>query len=94
MIELPPVLDLIGILFPWSAAQSVWPRRDKYSAACDCGGQAIDAMRGNMLQGTNLGQVIAPMGILLAWLVVPFAVSLKHLPMEIRSRCRRQSARS
>jgi ABC-type multidrug transport system permease subunit len=38
---------------------------------------AIDALRGNMLQGTNLGQQIAPVGILLAWFLVPFAVSLR-----------------
>ena len=38
---------------------------------------AIDAMRGNMLQGMSLGQLIAPVGILLAWFVVPFAVSLR-----------------
>ena len=38
---------------------------------------AIDAMRGNMLQGMNLGQLAPQMGILLAWLVVPFAVSLR-----------------
>jgi ABC-type multidrug transport system permease subunit len=38
---------------------------------------AIDAMRGNMLQGMNLGQMAAPVGILLAWFVVPFAVSLR-----------------
>jgi ABC transporter DrrB family efflux protein len=38
---------------------------------------AIDAMRGNMLQGMNLGQLVAQVGILLAWLVVPFAVSLR-----------------
>ena len=38
---------------------------------------AIDALRGNMLQGMGLGQMMAPMGILLAWLVVPFAVSLR-----------------
>jgi len=38
---------------------------------------AIDAMRGNMLQGMNLGQLIVPVGILLAWFVVPFAVSLR-----------------
>ncbi|HMD77620.1 MAG TPA: ABC transporter permease [Terracidiphilus sp.] len=38
---------------------------------------AIDAMRGNMLQGMNLGQMIAPVGILLAWFVAPFAVSLR-----------------
>ncbi|MGB7267303.1 MAG: ABC transporter permease [Terracidiphilus sp.] len=37
---------------------------------------AIDAMRGNMLQGVQLGQMMAPVGILLAWLVLPFAVSL------------------
>jgi ABC-type multidrug transport system permease subunit len=38
---------------------------------------AIDALRGNMLQGMNLGQMIAPVGILLAWFVAPFAVSLR-----------------
>ena len=38
---------------------------------------AIDAMRGNMLQGMNLGQLGVPVAILLAWLVVPFAVSLR-----------------
>ncbi len=38
---------------------------------------AIDAMRGNMLQGVHLGQMIAQVGILLAWFVVPFAVSLR-----------------
>jgi ABC-type multidrug transport system permease subunit len=38
---------------------------------------AIDALRGNMLQGINLGQLITPVGILLVWLVVPFAVSLR-----------------
>lgn len=38
---------------------------------------AIDALRGNMLQGMNLGQVMTPVLILLAWLVVPFAVALR-----------------
>jgi ABC-2 type transport system permease protein len=38
---------------------------------------AIDAMRGNMLQGMNLGQLIPPVAILLVWLVVPFAVALR-----------------
>jgi ABC-type multidrug transport system permease subunit len=38
---------------------------------------AIDALRGNMLQGMNLGQMIAPIAILLAWVAVPFAVSLR-----------------
>jgi ABC transporter DrrB family efflux protein len=37
---------------------------------------AIDALRGNMLQGMNLGQMAMPVTVLLAWLVVPFAVSL------------------
>lgn len=37
---------------------------------------AIDAIRGNMLQGLNLGQMAAPVAILLAWLIAPFAVSL------------------
>jgi ABC transporter DrrB family efflux protein len=38
---------------------------------------AIDAMRGNMLQGMNLGQLAVPVGILLAWLVAAFSVSLR-----------------
>ena len=38
---------------------------------------AIDAMRGNMLQGTGLGQMMAQVGILLAWFVVPFSVALR-----------------
>ena len=38
---------------------------------------AIDAMRGNMLQGVHLGQMLTPLGILLAWFVLPFAVALK-----------------
>ena len=38
---------------------------------------AIDAFRGNMLQGMTLGQLTAPMLILSAWLVVPFAISLR-----------------
>jgi ABC-type multidrug transport system permease subunit len=38
---------------------------------------AIDAMRGNMLQGMNLGQLMVPVAILMAWFVVPFAVSLR-----------------
>ena len=38
---------------------------------------AIDTMRGNMLQGTSLAQMAGPLAILTAWLVVPFAVSLR-----------------
>ncbi len=38
---------------------------------------AIDAIRGNMLQGTQLGQLTVEMAILLAWFAVPFAVSLR-----------------
>jgi ABC-2 type transport system permease protein len=38
---------------------------------------AIDTMRGNMLQGVHLGQMMAPIGILLAWFVLPFVVALK-----------------
>jgi len=38
---------------------------------------AINLMRGNMLQGVGMGQMLAPVGILLAWLVVPFAVSVR-----------------
>ena len=38
---------------------------------------AIEALRGNMLQGMNLGQLTAPMAILLTWLVMSFAVALR-----------------
>ncbi|MGA2437932.1 MAG: ABC transporter permease [Acidobacteriaceae bacterium] len=38
---------------------------------------AIDLLRGNMLQGMNMGQMIAPIAILLAWVAVPFAVSVR-----------------
>jgi len=38
---------------------------------------AIDALRSNMLQGIGLNQLVMPVGILLAWLVVPFAVTMK-----------------
>ena len=38
---------------------------------------AIDALRGNMLQGMSLGQLAAPVAILLAWLVA----------WRLRSRC-------
>jgi hypothetical protein len=30
-----------------------------------------------MLQGMNMGQMIAPIAILLAWVAVPFAVSVR-----------------
>jgi ABC-type multidrug transport system permease subunit len=38
---------------------------------------AIETMRGNMLQGTVIVQMPAQIGILLAWFLVPFAVSLR-----------------
>ena len=38
---------------------------------------AIDAMRGNMLQGVQLGQMTMQVGLLVAWFVVPFLVSLR-----------------
>ena len=38
---------------------------------------AIDALRGNMLQGMSLGQLGAPVAVLMAWLVVCFGVSLR-----------------
>ncbi len=38
---------------------------------------AINAMRGNMLQGTQLSHMMMPMAILLAWFALPFAVSLR-----------------
>jgi ABC-type multidrug transport system permease subunit len=38
---------------------------------------AIDALRSNMLQGMRLDQLASPIVILLAWLLVPFAISLR-----------------
>jgi ABC-type multidrug transport system permease subunit len=38
---------------------------------------AIDALRGNKLQGMSLSQLGAPMAVLAAWLVVPFVISLR-----------------
>lgn len=38
---------------------------------------AIDALRSNMLQGIGLNHLTMPVLILLAWLVVPFAVTMK-----------------
>ena len=38
---------------------------------------AIDAFRGNMLQGMHLHQMTLPVAILFAWLVVPFGLALK-----------------
>jgi len=38
---------------------------------------AIDAIRSNMLQGVHLGHLTVQMGILFAWFVAPFAVSLR-----------------
>jgi ABC-2 type transport system permease protein len=38
---------------------------------------SVNAMRGNMLQGIGLNHLLAPVGIMLLWFVVPFAVSLR-----------------
>jgi ABC-type polysaccharide/polyol phosphate export permease len=38
---------------------------------------ANEALRANMLQGISLNHLMVPVAILLAWLVVPFAVALK-----------------
>ncbi len=38
---------------------------------------AIDALRSNMLQGISLNHLMMPVGILLAWLVIPFAITMK-----------------
>jgi len=38
---------------------------------------ANEAFRANMLQGVSLDHLMPQIGILLAWLVVPFAVSLR-----------------
>jgi ABC-type multidrug transport system permease subunit len=38
---------------------------------------AIDSMRGNMLQGVDLTHLLLPVATLLAWFLVPFAVSLR-----------------
>jgi ABC-type multidrug transport system permease subunit len=38
---------------------------------------ANDALRGNMLQGLGLAQMTTQVAILLVWLIVPIAVSLR-----------------
>jgi ABC-2 type transport system permease protein len=38
---------------------------------------ANDALRANMLQGVGIQHLMAPLGILIFWFVVPFAVSLR-----------------
>ena len=38
---------------------------------------AIDALRGNMLQGYSIEHLVAPVAILLTWLLVSFAISLR-----------------
>jgi len=38
---------------------------------------AIDCIRGNMLQGLGMQQMVVPMATLLAWLIVPFVISLR-----------------
>jgi ABC-type multidrug transport system permease subunit len=38
---------------------------------------AIDALRGNMLQGMTLAQLTVPVAILFGWLIIPFAISLR-----------------
>lgn len=38
---------------------------------------ANDALRANMLQGTDLSHLMLPVAILLAWFIVPFTVSLR-----------------
>ena len=38
---------------------------------------AIDSMRGNMLQGMELTGLLLPLGTLMLWFIVPFAVSLR-----------------
>jgi ABC-2 type transport system permease protein len=38
---------------------------------------AIDALRGNMLQGMSLNNLVAPVAVMLAWLLVSFTISLR-----------------
>lgn len=38
---------------------------------------AIDAFRGNMLQGSTLTHLMIPVAVLVAWLVIPFAIALR-----------------
>ena len=38
---------------------------------------AIDAIRGNMLQGLGMGQMMVPVTVLLVWLIVPFFIALR-----------------
>jgi ABC-2 type transport system permease protein len=38
---------------------------------------AIDALRGNMLQGYSVQHLFAPVAVLLTWLLVSFVVALR-----------------
>jgi ABC-type multidrug transport system permease subunit len=38
---------------------------------------AIDSLRGNMLQGLQLQQMVLPISVMLAWLLVSFTISLR-----------------
>ena len=38
---------------------------------------AIDAIRGNMLQGTEINHLLPQLALLLGWFIVPFAISLR-----------------
>jgi ABC-type multidrug transport system permease subunit len=38
---------------------------------------AIDALRGNMLQGTPLTHLLVPVGVLFVWLLITFSLSLR-----------------
>jgi ABC-type multidrug transport system permease subunit len=38
---------------------------------------AIDALRGNMLQGMSLNNLVAPVAVMLAWLLISFTISLR-----------------
>jgi len=38
---------------------------------------AIDSMRANMLQGVGLAHLTVPVAILMAWLLIPFAIALR-----------------
>ena len=38
---------------------------------------AIDALRGNMLQGLSMEHLVAPTAVMLAWLLVSFSIALR-----------------
>jgi hypothetical protein len=66
----------------WCKCQQGRLSATRYSAALPLTA-AIDALRGNMLQGMPLTQLLAPVTVLLLWLLITFFGFLAHFSLEL-----------